>query len=63
MTCGSCVARIEGILSGQPGVRSAAVDLASKRARVTLSGDTSPDGVATAVTEAGYTMTLLPTPS
>jgi len=53
MTCGSCVARIEGILSGQSGVRSAAVDLASGRARVSLSGDTSADGVIAAVTEAG----------
>lgn len=63
MTCGSCVARIEGILSGQPGVKSAAVDLASSRARVTFSGDTSPDRLVAAVTDAGYTMALLPSDS
>ena len=63
MTCGSCAARIEGILSGHPGVSSAAVDLASNRARVTFSGDTSPDGVVAAVTEAGYTMAVLPSHS
>ena len=60
MACGSCAARIEGILSAQPGVRSAAVDLAANRARVTLSSEASPDGVVTAVEEAGYTMVALP---
>lgn len=63
MTCGSCAARIEGILSGQPGVRSAAVDLASSQARVTLSGDASPDPLVAAVTDAGYTMAVLPSDS
>lgn len=60
MTCGSCVARIEGILSDQPGVGSAAVDLASGRARVTLSSDASIDGIVTAVEQAGYTMAASP---
>ncbi|MDE0170054.1 MAG: heavy metal-associated domain-containing protein [bacterium] len=60
MTCGSCVARIEGILSRQPHVRKAAVDLGASRARVTLSRDASPDGVVAAVEEAGYTMAVLP---
>ena len=60
MTCGSCAARIEGILSGQPGVRSAAVDLASNQARVTLSDDASTDGIVKAVEQAGYTMVALP---
>ena len=60
MTCGSCAARIEGVLSGQPGVRSAVVDLASKQARVSLSGDASPDGIVAAVEKAGYTMAALP---
>ena len=61
MTCGSCAARIEDILSDQPGVGSAAVDLASNQARVTLSGDASVDGIVTAVEQAGYTMAALPT--
>lgn len=60
MTCGSCAARIEGILLEQPGVGKAAVDLASSRARVTLSGDASVEGIVTAVEQAGYTMAALP---
>ena len=60
MTCGSCAARIEGVLSGQPGVRSAAVDLASKQARVSLSGNASPDEIVAAVEKAGYTMAAMP---
>ncbi|MGH9214670.1 MAG: heavy metal translocating P-type ATPase [Acidimicrobiales bacterium] len=36
MTCGSCAARIEKVLSRQPGVEQAVVNLASERARVVL---------------------------
>ena len=56
MSCGSCVARIEGILTGQAGVDEAKVDLASGRARVTVTEAASPDGMVAAVTDAGYTM-------
>ena len=59
MTCGSCVARIEQILSGQAGVTSAAVDLSSGRARITVTPAASTEDLVTAVTEAGYTMSPL----
>lgn len=59
MSCGSCVARIEGILGGQAGVEEAKVDLASGRARVTATPAASTDGMVAAVTEAGYTMSPL----
>jgi cation-transporting ATPase V len=36
MTCGSCAARVEKVLSHQPGVERAAVNLARKRAHVVL---------------------------
>ncbi len=60
MTCGSCVARIEGILTDQTGVDGAKVDLASGRARVTVTPAASTEGMVAAVTEAGYTMSPLP---
>ncbi len=56
MTCGSCAARIEGVLSDQPGVKSAVVDFPSKQARLSLSGDASTDGIVAAVEKAGYTV-------
>ncbi len=36
MTCGSCATRVEKTLAGQPGVRDAAVNFATGRARVAL---------------------------
>ena len=59
MSCGSCVARIEEVLVGQAGVEHAKVDLASGRARVSLTPAASSDTIIAAVTEAGYTMTRL----
>ena len=59
MTCGSCVARIEQVLSGQDGVTEAVVDLASNQARVTVTGTCSEERIARAVGEIGYKMTAL----
>ncbi len=59
MTCGSCVARVEGILVGQEGVDTAKVDLAAGRARVTLTPAASVDSIVAAVTEAGYKISPL----
>ena len=59
MSCGSCVARIERILVDQAGVDTATVDLASGRARVTLTSVASTDGIIEAVTAAGYGMSPL----
>ena len=36
MTCGSCAARVEKVLSRQPGVERAGVNLATERATVVL---------------------------
>src|SRR3954453_3654653 len=59
MTCGSCSARVEKILSRQPGVARAAVNLATERATVTYGPDTppDPDHLVTAVAKAGYGLT------
>lgn len=57
MSCGSCVARIEQVLSDQVGVEDAEVDLDSARARVTANVAVSVDSLIAAVAEAGYTMT------
>ncbi len=57
MSCGSCVARIEQVLSDQVGVEDAEVDLDSARARVTADVAVSVDSLIAAVAEAGYTMT------
>lgn len=59
MTCGSCVARIEQVLAGQDGVSEAVVDLASNRARVTLTQTGAEERITRAVGEIGYTMTAL----
>jgi Cu+-exporting ATPase len=55
MSCASCVSRVEKVLQAQPGVVEAAVNLATGRATVDLyEGTTAPEGLAQAVTEAGY---------
>ena len=59
MTCGSCVARIEQVLSVQDGVTGAVVDLASNRARVTLSETGSEESITRAVDDIGYRLTAL----
>ena len=59
MTCGSCVARVENVLAGEDGVEGAVVDLASKRARVSLAAEASTDRLIEAVEGAGYHMSPL----
>ncbi len=54
MTCGSCAARVERVLSRQPGVESAAVNFATGRASVRKDADLSDDQLVTAVGKIGY---------
>ncbi|MBW3589023.1 MAG: heavy metal translocating P-type ATPase [Actinobacteria bacterium] len=54
MTCASCAARVEKILNRQPGVRSAAVNLAANEAVVDLEEPTADAGLITAVNKIGY---------
>jgi len=54
MTCASCVARVERALLKVPGVRSAAVNLASERAHVEVLGTPDPAALIQAVGAAGY---------
>ena len=55
MTCAACVARIEDAVTRVPGVRTAAVNLATERAQVTYDpAAATPAAIADAVTAAGY---------
>jgi len=54
MTCASCVGRVERALLKVPGVRSAAVNLASERAHVEVLGPPDPAALIRAVEAAGY---------
>ncbi|MDQ3440666.1 MAG: heavy metal translocating P-type ATPase, partial [Planctomycetota bacterium] len=55
MTCASCVVHVEKAASRVGGVESVQVNLASGRAHVRFdAGQTSPDQIARAVTDAGY---------
>lgn len=55
MTCANCSARVERALRKVPGVAEAAVNLATERASVRFDPSAvGPDGLAAAVTEAGY---------
>ena len=54
MTCASCVSHVEKALASADGVRSAAVNLATERAEITLSPGAKADAIAAAVTDAGY---------
>jgi P-type Cu+ transporter len=54
MTCASCVARVEKALARAPGVLSAAVNLATERARVVAIAGTDPATLRAAVADAGY---------
>ncbi|MHA6640508.1 heavy metal translocating P-type ATPase [Stutzerimonas frequens] len=54
MTCASCVGRVERALLKVPGVRSAAVNLASERAHVEVIGTPDPAVLIQAVGAAGY---------
>ncbi|RRW17335.1 copper-translocating P-type ATPase [Stutzerimonas stutzeri] len=54
MTCASCVGRVERALLKVPGVRSAAVNLASERAHVEVLGPPDPAALIQAVEAVGY---------
>ncbi|WP_227287105.1 copper-translocating P-type ATPase [Boseongicola sp. H5] len=54
LTCGSCVARAEAALAAQPGVVSATVNLATKRADITSEGPLDMPALEQAMTHAGY---------
>ncbi|MBT3363304.1 MAG: copper-translocating P-type ATPase [Chloroflexi bacterium] len=54
MTCASCVSRVEGALSGVPGVVSASVNLASEKVAVEYTEDTDIVSMKRAVKDAGY---------
>ena len=57
MTCGSCAAHIEKVLVEQDGVKEAAVDVASSRAKVKLAAPAAVDRLTAAVEEIGYGLT------
>jgi copper chaperone CopZ len=54
MACDSCVERVEKAIRATPGVVSASVNLATKRAEVTFSGVPDIAAVIAAVGVAGY---------
>ncbi|MCB1417482.1 MAG: copper-translocating P-type ATPase [Notoacmeibacter sp.] len=54
MTCAACSARVEKVLSRQPGVASANVNLALERATIDATEDATEDGLAAAIERAGY---------
>ena len=55
MTCASCSARVERALRKVPGVRDAAVNLATESARITFAADQTMDArLRRAVRDAGY---------
>lgn len=58
MTCASCAARVERVLSRQPGVDNASVNFAGGRARVRASSGTDPGELRTAVQKIGYDLAL-----
>ncbi|MDG3042681.1 heavy metal translocating P-type ATPase [Roseicyclus marinus] len=54
LTCGSCVARAETALATVPGVESARVNLATRRADLRILPGFDPAALASAMTSAGY---------
>jgi len=56
MTCAHCVKAVTEEVSAIVGVTDVAVDLDSGRVTVTADADPSPETVAAAVDEAGYTL-------
>lgn len=54
MACSSCVERVEKAIRATPGVASASVNLATKRAEVTFSGSPDIEAVVAAISNAGY---------
>jgi P-type Cu+ transporter len=59
MTCASCVGRVERVLRAQAGVAEASVNLATRRAEVTLWTPVEASRLAQAVTRAGFAATGL----
>lgn len=59
MTCASCVGRIERALAKQPGVLEVSVNLATERAQLKVTQGTDSSSLVRAVTQAGYTATLV----
>jgi heavy metal translocating P-type ATPase len=57
MTCATCAVRIERVLSRQPGVRQALVNLATTSAEVVVEGSADTVGLAAAVDKIGYRIT------
>jgi copper-transporting P-type ATPase V len=57
MTCGSCAARIQRVLSRQPGVASAEVNFATNKARVDPDGAVAVGELQAAVERIGYRIT------
>jgi Cu+-exporting ATPase len=62
MHCASCVSRVEAALASVPGVASAAVNLATQRAEVSLAAPVDPERLAAAVRLAGYDAHAVTTP-
>jgi Cu+-exporting ATPase len=60
MTCASCVARVEKALKRVPGVGSAAVNLATETATVSLAEGAAPETLVAAIRDAGYEARLSP---
>lgn len=54
LSCAGCVRRAETALSGVPGVASARVNLATRKAEVTHDGSLTPRAAAEALSQAGY---------
>ena len=61
MTCASCAARIERVLTRQPGVESAVVNLAASRARVRTT-EPRPGELIEAVSKIGYGLSVASAP-
>lgn len=56
MTCGHCVKAVTEEVSEIPGVTAVDVELESGRVTVTAAADPTPEAMAAAVDEAGYTL-------
>ncbi|WP_149142217.1 heavy metal translocating P-type ATPase [Gemmobacter caeruleus] len=54
MTCASCVARAERVLTAQPGVAAARVNLADESAEVRFDSPATPETMTAALARAGY---------
>ncbi|MFN8588337.1 MAG: heavy metal translocating P-type ATPase [Candidatus Eisenbacteria bacterium] len=62
MHCASCVGRVEAALTSQPGVESAAVNLATQRAEVRLTRTLEPAALLAVVRAAGYDAHVVESP-